>query len=242
MLKIQSTIPACYEEDTMTLQIAIQARDGFVLASDMKTLTTGESAFVKPGSIATYPIYETKTRVNEKHQIAIALAGYSPNDRDEAKELHDDIEKLERIPDDFSLWLQKWGEECIQRHHDAVACSLLVIHPTAKESLHRIVILNLRERPCTANSQLAWTLHLDRTTPVTFWPQLFQCDQKPSLTRAVKIAGLTILMAGWFHPNGVGKLELFRFKDRWTRLGEEEIENIEAKYFAIKDSIESALV
>jgi len=65
------------EDDPMTLQIAIRASDGFVLASDLSTRTT--DCYGSPVVRASYPKYESKTRVNKKHGIAFALAGVEPS-------------------------------------------------------------------------------------------------------------------------------------------------------------------
>jgi len=136
--------------------------------------------------------------------------------------------------------LEDWGNRYIE-HHEAAGCSLLIVHPTAKESVSRIIVLSLMGRPCKANSRWPWTLHINQTSPVNFWPQLFKVDQKPPLHRAAKIAAMTILMAGALHNSSVGKLQVYQFKEKWEPLGEEEINQIENEFLSIMDAIEQTV-
>src|SRR5882672_11296583 len=144
MPQSQSRFLPYWEDDAMTLQVAIRASDGFVLASDLSTRTS-ESVFPS-ASVAEYARYHPKTRINQKHGIAFALAGFEPSDVD----VLDDFNAMltaATIPTDFASWLEAWAIDYVTQHR-AIACSLLIVNPAADAS--RIVELLLSQDKCRA--------------------------------------------------------------------------------------------
>ncbi len=220
----------------MTMQIAVRASDGFVLASDLSTRTS--DAYGSPVMVASYAAYESKTRINEKHQIGFALAGATPTGADAPKDLDDALTAVAQLPKDFAAWLEQWAEQYAKRY-PTIKCSFLVVNPTA--DANRIVTLPVEAENCRAAPDLRCRLHPDPTNPANFWPQYFKCQEKPTVDAATKIAAITIFMGGKLSPLGISGLEVLQYRKEWRRLTERDIETLEGQCEDVKRAIDKML-
>lgn len=216
----------------MTMQIAIRADDGFVVASDTSARTTDTNdASIIPAS---YPVFESKTLVNRKHQVCMALAGYTPPDDDPAKVLDDSLNQIATLPDDFAGWLETWAQKYSEDR--AVRCSLLIVSPKAE--VNRIINLSVQQSNCKAIADLRCRLAPDPTNPANFWLQYFKCQDRPSIAVATKALAFTIFMAAQLNPFGIGGLEVFQYRKEWNRLTTAEIEGLEDECKEVKRAID----
>jgi hypothetical protein len=226
------------EDSPVTMQIAIRAQNGFVLASDTNNGTTEGSTSTEPGGAASYSRHATKVRINSTHGIAIAIAGYSQDGIDESLSLANELERTEKLPDDFAAWLEDWANGYLESNHPA-QCSLLVVHP--KADANRILVLDMTQRPCKAIPNNRCVLHPHATSPSNFWPQLLRADQRPTLKAAVHIAALSIVMAGELNFSSVSGLELFEYDGAWKRFTEKENEGLEDRCRRVTDAIKEVV-
>jgi len=184
-------------------------------------------------------MHHSKVRVNEAHQIAIALGGYSPAGIDEAKVLDNELTETASLPDDFAQWVEGWANKYVASNPET-NCSLLIVHPKADQ--YRVLTLPLVKDRCRAVPNPRSVLHPDPTNPANFWPQYFRCDQRPNLQQAIYMAAVTVLMAAGLNPFGVSGLELLQYSgDRWRRFKEKEVEAVEDRCLRIRGTIEDVI-
>jgi len=112
--------------------------------------------------VASYAAYESKTRINEKHPVAFALAGATPTGADPLKDFDESLGAVAQLPADFAKWLEQWAEQYAKCYRE-IKCSLLVVNPAADAS--RIVALSVEPENCRAVPDLTCILHPDRTNP-----------------------------------------------------------------------------
>jgi hypothetical protein len=216
----------------MTLQLAIRASDGFVLASDLCARTTdtyGQPVYIP----ASYPQYESKLQILERHGIGIAIAGFTPSDINVQGDFCAALSEHDKLPADFAKWLEQWAEGYI-KSHPLVKCSLLIVNPHADAD--RIVKLSVEPEFCRAVPDRRCMLHPDPTNPANFWPQYLRCHDRPTIATAIKIAAITLSMASDLSI-GIGGLEVLQYRDTWKRLSEQEIEKLEDDCKDVKESI-----
>jgi hypothetical protein len=215
----------------MTMQIAIQASDGFVLASDLSTRTT--DCYGSPVMRASYPKYETKTRVNKRHGIAFALAGVEPTGVSALDDLDAELTDT-TIPADYMKWLEQWARKYADKY-PTIGSSFLIVNPSA--DANRILELSVTHENCRAVPDMRWRLHPDPTNPSNFWPQYLKSQDKPDVERATRIAALTISMASQLSPQGISGLEILQYREAWHRLTESDIDALEDECKSIRLSI-----
>ncbi len=219
----------------MTIQIAIRASDGFVVASDTSARTTDTNG--APVILASYPVFESKTLVNRKHQVCIALAGYTPPDDDPAQALDKSLERLAALPDDFAVWLESWAKDYSEGR--LVRCSLLIVSPMS--DVNRILNLWIEQSKCKAIADLRCRLTPDATNPANFWLQYFKCQDRPSVAVATKALAFTVFMAAQINPFGISGLEVVQYQQEWKRLTIAEIEALEDECKTVKRAIDMML-
>jgi hypothetical protein len=137
--------PRFIEEETpMTMQIAILASDGFVLASDLSTRTT--DSYGSPSVRASYSQYESKTRINKRHGIAFALAGLEPAGVNALDDLDAALTESE-LPEEYAKWLEEWANKYATKHQ-TINSSFLIVNPSA--DANRILQLLVKHDNCRA--------------------------------------------------------------------------------------------
>ena len=226
----------------MTMQIAIRAKDGFVIASDTKVRTIGNECLwttftTPPSSSASYVKHESKVKINIRHKIAICTAGYSAPNTDAAKHLDDKLNEMESLPSDLCVFLESWAKSYSQQHADTYP-SLLIVNPEI--SCPHIFTMRVDKAKCV--SDLRSALHPDPTNPVTFWLQYFKCDDRPSIDACIKIAAAAILMGSLTSPISIGGLEIWKYTNDWQRITDCDIDILQNKFYSVKESIDSLIL
>jgi hypothetical protein len=212
------------EDTPMTMQIALQAKDGFVLVSDLKNRINN-----KVSSLT----YSTKIYHDEVHGVLIALAGYTANpDSEPGQTLIEHLRKCTSVDQRIIIdWLRKYAEKA-KRSHDEDNISILVVHPSAQYGKILTVKINNYRVDSTEHRWIA--INGNQSNPAVFWPEYFKCRGGHTLGEATNIAAITILAGEELNPYGVGGLEIFQYDSKWRCLSEEETASIASKYKSLK--------
>jgi hypothetical protein len=233
MPKTQSRISIGCEDNPMTLQIAIRTKEGFVLASDTNTLVDPEGS----AGNASYATDEPKTCVNAKHQIGIAVAGFSPPEVCPLVDLDRFFSSLPSM-DDFEAKLRKWINEYTKRH----ACTgsfLLVLPRREYERLLKISFVKDASLDPVPDCQL----HPNPGFSANFWPLYFRCDQRPKTKAAKRIAAITIFMGGQITNNyGIRNLEMWQYTGKWRKVTKAEVDKLKEWCFELDKQLHNAIV
>lgn len=113
---------AFWENDYMTMQIAIRARDGFVLAGD---LSMRHAIPDDCKSSASYASYESKIRINKARQIALAIAEGEDDEADTLKQLDEYLANATPQAD-LIQELSTWSRSL----QHSLCPSILVVNPS----------------------------------------------------------------------------------------------------------------
>jgi hypothetical protein len=215
-----------FEETPVTMQIAIQARDGFVLASDIKNLIEGHPVH----SLA----YHTKIAHCEKHAILISSSGYTADpDSEPAAKLAGWLDGCATPRrKEFIEWANKYVAEAAAKNEED-NLRLLILHPAAEND--RMFKITIRAGVVRDSPTYQWVVfngHEDNSA--VMWSEFFRCEGKHSLTEATCIAALTILTAGDTNPGGIRGLEIFQYTSKWATLSTSEIEFFRSRYDNLK--------
>jgi hypothetical protein len=243
-MSILSTIPASgyppisvEEEIPVTMQIAIEASDGFVLASDRKArdARTQVGTRLRPDAI----IGESKIRTSDKHNIAVAFMG-GVRDDDPAQEFVDHISTLAQLPNGLSASIRGWGEMYLKGKElmPPYPFALLVVNPQSNhDPIWKIQFEeSFKSFPCSG-----YRVNGNETNSAIMWPEYHKCDRRPrpSIEAATNIAALTILTGGYLNPAGVGDLEIWQYVSTWKRLESDAIDAIVNRFTNLQQAIES---
>lgn len=221
----------------MTMQIAIQAQDGFVLASDRKVRDTRAQVGTRVGPDAI--ISESKVRISLRHNIAVALMGGTHRDDDPAQEFVDYIGRLGELPDDISVTIGEWGA-AYQKAKELLVpfpFALLIVNPSSGyEPIWKVKL----ERSFTCAPSSGYRINGNETNSAIMWPEYHKCDRKPrpDLEAATNIAALTILTGGFLNPSGVGDLEIWRYRSAWKRLESNAIDILVNRFISLQQDID----
>jgi hypothetical protein len=221
----------------MTMQIAIQARDGFVFASDTRIRTGADRAGHRaaPDSI----INQSKIRISKRHNIAVGVSGLPNPDADPVQEFADYISGLAQLPDDFGEVIDTWTSAYQRKHGEGWALRLLVVNPSSEnEPLWKVDVANVVKK---APGSGYW-INGNETSSAIMWPEYCKCDSSPPDVRtATNIAALTILMGNELNPAGVAGLEIWTYTDSWRSADRVERSAIGERFTHLKDEISKFL-
>ncbi len=201
----------------MTMQIAMQATDGFVLVSDIKNRfgDVPVSSFV----------YHSKIRHVAKHGLLISLMGYTADpDADPGGNLASHLQSC-TVADRGTIlqWARGYAET-----RDTDKFSLLIVSPTAQYD--RMWKITIRGNEVEDRPSVLWhTVHGNENNPAIFWLEYFRCRGKCSVEQATNIAALTILMGEHINPYGIEGLEIWQYRDSWAEVTPSALERIIAR-------------
>ena len=234
----------------MTMQIALPARNGgMVFASDTKIRAMEAEP---PGEEMTKnPVFGTirrsKVSLSSKHDVVVGLAGGNAEDDDWAKDLADHFSEQSTLPESLKPFVETWGNGLFERisspgskQSDYPMCTLLVASPNSPYCCFAKVRVNRRSYSLESSEYL---VNGNENLAAIFWLQYFKCDeQRYELPVASRIAAFTILMGHELNGNGIGGLEIWTYLSGWTRMPANQIENLNAEFQALKESMHSAVL
>jgi len=215
------------------MQIAIQARDGFVFASDTRIRTGADRVSVRAAPDAI--VGQSKVRISKRHNVAVGLSGLPKLDADPLQEFVDYISGLIKVPDDLGEAIDGWGNEYQKRHGQGWAFQLLIVNPNSdRESIWKVQVTN----ELTQAPGLGYRVNGNETNGAIIWPEYCKCDSvpPPDVETAVNIAALTIL-TGSELSSGVAGLEIWRYTDAWRRADRSELNAIGDRFKQLKNEI-----
>jgi len=229
----------------MTMQIGVVAKRGIVLASDTKHRTTEKQQTGDPLSIPSGIINCSKISLCERHDIAIALAGWSDLDASVGKDLADHLDSLQAITnDDIGGILMRWGDSYYAQSRLAGAqsftplASLLVVRPAARYPLLKLRV-NYKSNVLPSEKYL---VNGNESNTAIFWPEYLKVyDELYDLDAATMIAATTILMGAKLNDPGVGGLEIWQYTDQWKPVPPEEIEALRVRFDLLQRGIRKAI-
>jgi hypothetical protein len=215
------------EESPMTMQIAIQASNGLVLASDRKTRRTGMKRS-DPSEVS----YEDKVCLCENHKIVIALSGvtFGFEEAEPAPALKRHLDSIIHIPDTRKT-LKEWGDgyfkETFSTSIEEAKSAVRLLIANAELKHDPFHVLDVASNSNVSSTKGMYVVTGDSRNSAIFWPAFFHCDaSRHDLTAVTNIAAATILMGHKFNNDGVGGLDLWQFQDEWEQLGPEKIEGL----------------
>lgn len=219
----------------MTMQIAIEARSGFVLVSDRKIIRREDQgrSNLQPDTA----LFQSKVCISKPHDIAVALAGSPPLDADPLQEFTNHLSALKSIPEDFGKTIGEWGALYQQKHGEGWYFSLLVVNPhSLYEPFWKVTV----SREVGRSPRAGYVVNGNETNVAIMWPEYCKCGGTPALDleTAVNAGALTILMGHKF-SRGVENLEIWRYTDTWTRATPAEINAIGDRFVRLKSAIDS---
>jgi hypothetical protein len=204
------------------MQIAIQAKDGFVLASDIKNRIGG--------SPASSFMYHSKIAHASKHGIAICVMGYTSDpDAEPGSKLAACLQDCASPSREIIL---QWAREYVKtRKLDNF--SLLIIHPAAQHD--RMWKIRIEGENVTESPSFQWfVVHGNENNPAIFWLEYFKCRGECSMYEATSIATLTIRMAERLNTYGVEGLEVWHYTSAWKPIDDTGLHDIAASYERLK--------
>jgi hypothetical protein len=202
------------EEPPMTMQIAIRASDGFLLASDTKRQE--EPFTISPHRRTRQFTNRSKITVATHHNIAIALAGTGLQETDPEIELAKYLDEL-KPEEELDPALERWVEGFIKSasshpyaNAETPIVTFLLVNPNCK----RYPLRRFRTSEKFYCDVSLNTLHSgDLMNPALFWLDYFQCANRiHNLESCINIAALFLSTAALLNPSGVGGLEIRTFK------------------------------
>jgi hypothetical protein len=198
----------------MTMQIAMRATDGFLVASDTLIRTQPgieiddddpseyRSSRETPNGIRSW----SKVRFTRPHDLAVAMVGTGQAGSDPAQELADYLSRQSNIGDSLPRLMRHWGEDFVKTtwpEQEPPGAALLVVDPRA-EHINFWNLLLARESREVADLG-NYVIHGNEANPAIFWPEYFRCHkQERDLKASTRIAAFTILMGSELNPYGVG--------------------------------------
>jgi hypothetical protein len=229
----------------MTMQIGIRAADdSIVVAGDCRYVLS------EPGS-ADAMSNASKIVLNQKHGIAIAIAGRGDPDINPAKELDRELSSVDTIreahPDDGGLEqkLLDWGNAFFRQHrqeqHDLEnpLCRLLVVNPKTYYRFVRLYVnfvsFTRHDTNCMVNGH--------ESNPAIFWPQYTRGhDHELTLAQATGVAATTILMGCAIEPRTISGLEICQYDGAaWKRFTEQHTAKIKSRFASFSDATKQAV-
>ncbi len=219
----------------MTMQIAIEAHGNqFLLASDRKIRSgTGELVqTAKPRG----PVNQSKIRIAERHNLAVAISGEHQPEADPLQEFTDYISQLTELPHDMSTVIGDWGDK-YQKHYDkGWKFSLLIVNPNSN---HTAIWEAEVSNAVTVSPYGKYHITGDILNPAVMWPEYFRCGTQPlqDLEIAINIAAMTILMGGVFNSFGIGDLEIWAYTDIWRLVRRDKLNAIGDRFAHLKQEI-----
>jgi hypothetical protein len=211
----------------MTMQIAIVATDGIVLASDTKYRPTQRQFTDNPNTVPSGIVNATKVWLCQRHNIAVAFAGWSDEVILAGKELAEHLNSIATIDDgNIRGVLAEWGNAYYDRARPGSSqangplLQLLVVRPSDQ---HPIVKLCVNRRSATSTST-GYMVNGHESNTAIFWPEYAKAADGCDLAAATAIAATTILMGAKINDHGIGGLEVWRYKKRWEPVPTAEIE------------------
>jgi hypothetical protein len=226
------------EEIPMTMQIALRAKDGLVVASDTKIRTTEQEFPAKEYSPFGI-VNSSKVRVSKRHDILVALEGGGVGESDPAQQMVDYLSSEHEVSDGLSELLGKWGNRYFEakfqgQKHEFPLFRLLVVNPPTGY----LPFWKLRVRQTsTCQSSSTFMVNGNDSNSAIFWPEYFKCDkQLHDLPTTVRIAALTILMGSQLNPYGVGGLEIWKYDHTWIAVTPTQIETLKQEFRGFEES------
>jgi hypothetical protein len=228
----------------MTMQIALRAKGGLVVASDTKIRTTEQEFTAKPDvplGITNSP----KVRISKRHDVIVALAGWGAQAGDPARDLAEYLSEQDAIPDAPVDLLRGWGNRLFQekypsQKHDFPLCTIMVVNPhTEYCAFWKLRVRRDSDDQCSST----YLVNGNENNSAIFWPEYFRCDKDLyDIQATTRIAAFTILMAAELNPFGVGGLEIWQFDKDWHRVPHADIEHLKAQFIELRNSIHSAVL
>ena len=233
--------PDTIDGTPMTMQIGICCADGsLVLASDTK-VRTQERMRVQNEPPETV-IHHSKIVFEDRHNLAVGMAGGGIVGEDATLELAGHLQSLETIPDSLGPILRDWGNRYFRGHYPSEVrnasfpvCKMLVVNPNTEYCQLWMLRVNWES---TDDCSSRCMVNGNDINPAIFWLEYLKADKRPTVEDAAGIAAITIGMAAELNPFGVGGLELHEFKDgKWRHWSQQELDSSENGFTALQDQI-----
>jgi hypothetical protein len=229
----------------MTMQIAIVATDGIVLASDTQKRVTERQFTNGSEYIPDTIINSSKLSLCQRHNVAIALAGHSDVDSSAGDMLAKHLDSLPSLSDsDFGVVLKEWGDDYYGKSRLAGAQSstplvaLLVARPGSR---FPIIKLGVNYDSYIRDSK-SYAVSGHENNAGVFWPEYLQVHKKKQdMSVSTAIAAFTILTAGEINSYGIGDLEVWQCLDSWRVLSEQEIDSLKSRFGLLQEFIRKAV-
>ena len=219
----------------MTMQVALRAAKGLVVASDTKVRTT-EKEVSDRRYTAVGIVNRAKLKLSQRHGILVGLSGWGSEEGDLAQELADHLSTHNQLPGSIGALLRAWGDRVVER---VPRCSLLVVSP-ATESYPFWKLQVKRGSDCEPSS--SYLINGNENNSAIFWPEYFRWDKELyDLQMATRIAAFTILMGAELNPFGVGGLEIWRYESEWKPALPAEIAQLRADFKRLQESLHSVV-
>jgi hypothetical protein len=214
------------------MQVAIEAKDGFVLASDLKHRTGGGTGIWVYGYGHQSKIYHC-----EKHAVAIALQGHTfEHWADPGTDL---VKWLNDSSDSSRDEILRWANQ--YQKHEADDFSLLIVNPTAPyDKMWRLRIKGGNVKDSRAEKWIAF--HGNENNPAIMWPELLKCNGQKSINESTRIAALTLLAAEEISQISVSGLEVWRFSSKWECLSDDELGRLRSMYSTLRKYLDSLII
>ena len=217
----------------MTMQIAIEANDGFILASDLKHgLKPTESLGVRA------VLYHSKISINERHGIAIAMQGMTlePN-ANPVEKLDEYLTRESNCPNTETVlrWLSLYAGQNPYDHF-----SLLLVSPKFEfYKLWRIDVENGEVQPSRRLQR--YVVQGNEQNAAIMWLQYFNPDESWSLHEAANLAALALLTAHDVNQPGVEGLEAWRYTQAssWQTYNPNELKTWTLEYAKLKKTLQA---
>lgn len=219
----------------MTMQIAIEARDGFVLASDTKIRNRADHVGVR--AVSDEILSQSKVCISKRHNVAVGVSGVPHPEANPIREFADFISELESVPEDFGEVIDQWVSQYQKRYGPDWAFVLLIVNPASQHS--PIWRLEVSTKVISVPGRGYW-VNGNETNSAIMWPEFYKCDETPprDLNTAVNVAALTILTGQELNPSGVSGLEIWKYTGTWRRADRAEILAIADRFGRLKQDID----
>jgi len=230
----------------MTMQIAIAATDGLVLASDTQHRVT-EWGMVNPGAFTPdTPVHSSKISISSRHNAAIALAGWSDLDASAGDLLAKHFDTLPPLKDqEIDNVLQLWADDCYSKSRLAGAptrgalLTLLVARPISRFPIIKVLV---NYNSVLRFGKSGYMVGGHENNAAVFWPEYLGLNREPrSVEESTAIAAVTILSAGEINPHGIGGLEIWQCRDSWQEVPPEQIKALTERFDLLKRGITKAI-
>jgi len=229
----------------MTMQIAIVAKDGLVLASDTKyrPIERHQSDASIPSGLFNAP----KIFLCEHHSIAVAFAGWTDDVFLAGEELAGHLDAIPIVNDqNIRDVLVTWGNSYYEKMRPGflqaagLLLQLLVVRPSEQYPILKLYVSDQsRTRISTS-----YMVNGHETNTTIFWPEYARAadDDKPDLSAAISIAAITILMGAEINDHGIGGLEIWQYTNGWKRVPDDEIEALRTRFDHLQSVIAKTIL